>query len=356
MKRIILFAAGVFFTATALHSQSVYPVDDNKSTDELHLTVIPRIDVNPTISTGDGASADINTVSPTLYTVFEGNITDHVSFYLSNHWLAPHPENLYDNTLRSNASSWVDQAILSYNLDCGLSLGAGKIATTFGNFEEFAEDWDAHSVTSHGSILASSYWNGMMTYEWGVNLGYTIDESNSLIFQWLTSPYGEKPFSSNLYGYHLSWSHTKDAYSMKLSGNLIETKRGTYAAYVGWGQRLAFSKQLVGTLDIEHFAEPHNGSFFDQYNSFQATIQYAQSPKLDLTGRLGYERGRTRQCPIGYSDDGVFRKNTVYGGISANYYPLKTRQLRLHATAALHNQYDEAWLSLGATYFLRFDF
>ena len=347
----------ISFCALWLSSMALLAQSDSSSLNEddeqagTSLTVIPRVDFNPSFSTGDGEGADVNWFTPTLYTVLEGNIGEHVSYYLSNHWLTYHPEDLYKNTFHSDNSSWVDMANINYDFNCGLSLGLGKYCMALGSFEEDADDWDAHSISNFGSTLASSFWNGMMVYEWGLNVSYAFDDCNTLTAQMLASPFAEKPFSPGLYSYHLQWRGEFDRLSILASGNLLETRRGTYDYVIGTGLQYAFTDRLTGTLDALRYCDADRDGDDDQFFQLQATAQYALSDKLDLTGRFGYETGESYSYGLGYGDD-VF-----YGGVSANYYPLQNnRDLRLHATAAMHNQYDEAWLTIGATYFLSLDF
>lgn len=351
MKRTTLIALCAWLSAMALQAQSDASSHNEESDDEgLQLTIIPRVDINPSISTGNGESADNNWFTPTLYTVFEGNLSEHVSFYLSNHWLTYHPEDLYHNTFHSDLSSWVDQANVNYNFDNGLSVGLGKFATAYGIFEEDEDDWNAHSVVgAGGSILASSFWNNMMVYEWGLNVSYESEGLGSITAQVLSSPYGEKPFKSKLYSYNLQLSGGNDVTSAMIAGTLHEVESGKFATVLSLGVQHAFNDLWTGTLDglcyWDYNEDLGASKSTEKFYQAQASLKYAPSEKFDIMGRVGYEHGYSPLYGIGFDED------VLYGGVSANYYPLNNQDLRIHGTAALHNQFDEAWLSFGATYF-----
>ena len=352
MKRTTLIALCAWLSAMALQAQSDASSHEQESDDEgLQLTIIPRVDINPSFSTGNGESADNNLFTPTLYTVFEGNIGKHVSFYLSNHWLTYHPEDLYHNTFHSDLPSWVDQANVNYNFDCGLSVGLGKYATAYGIYEEDADDWDAHSIIGGGgSILASGFWNSMMVYEWGLNVGYDLDDNTSLTGQVLASPYGEKPFDSKMYSYGLQLSSEYETGGSMLAGQLLEMPSGKFAKVLSAGTQYLFNNNFDLTIDALAYWEPNEDKTHKFYQA-QASLTYTPSDKFSIMGRLGYENGFAPEYGVGYDEEAGCKKNTIYGGVSANYYPLNNQDLRIHGTAALHNQWDEAWLSFGATYF-----
>ena len=72
------------------------------------LTVIPRLEGIQSFPLGSDASKDISWGNSSLYTLFEGNLNDHFSFSVSNHWLGDDPEWLYKNTFHSDNTNWVD--------------------------------------------------------------------------------------------------------------------------------------------------------------------------------------------------------------------------------------------------------
>ena len=52
------------------------------------LTIIPRFDVNPHIPVGNKGKSDVDFANSSLYTLFEGNVGEHFSYSMSNHWVS----------------------------------------------------------------------------------------------------------------------------------------------------------------------------------------------------------------------------------------------------------------------------
>ena len=124
------------------------------------LTIIPRVDVNPYIPVGNKGNAGVDFSNTGLYTLFEGNIGEHFSYSMCNHWLSTDPKSLYQNTFRSDDTNWVDWANITYSTGC-FSLTVGKDVLAIGGFE-----LDAYDVDSHIN-LSSTFWNNIAMYQWG---------------------------------------------------------------------------------------------------------------------------------------------------------------------------------------------
>ena len=86
------------------------------------MSVIPRLDLNPCFSTVKGEGGEFTLGNSSLYSLFEGNITENLSFSVCNHWAGfdsvddvfATTKDLYAYTLYSDTTNWLDWAYLTY--------------------------------------------------------------------------------------------------------------------------------------------------------------------------------------------------------------------------------------------------
>ncbi len=107
MKKLVVLAASILLCTLA----QAQGADDSGTS--AGITIVPRIDVNPTFA---GSEKEVTLGNSSLYTLFEGNITENLSFSVCNHWLSSEPKYLYQNTWRADDVNWCDWAYLEYSL------------------------------------------------------------------------------------------------------------------------------------------------------------------------------------------------------------------------------------------------
>ena len=134
MKKLVVLAASILLCTLA----QAQGADDSGTS--AGITIVPRIDVNPTFA---GSEKEVTLGNSSLYTLFEGNITENLSFSVCNHWLSSEPKYLYQNTWRADDVNWCDWAYLEYSLG-NFIITAGKQVITFGGFELEEDDFDVH--------------------------------------------------------------------------------------------------------------------------------------------------------------------------------------------------------------------
>ena len=130
------------------------------------LTVIPRLEGIQSFPLGSDASKDISWGNSSLYTLFEGNLNEHFSYSVCNHWLGDDPEWLYKNTLHSDNTNWVDWVNLTYAIG-NFSITAGKDMVTMGGIEYDDYDFDVYTD------LCSGLWQNYSCYQWGLKQPWT---------------------------------------------------------------------------------------------------------------------------------------------------------------------------------------
>ena len=137
MKKLVVLAASILLCTLA----QAQGADDSGAS--AGITIIPRIDFNPVFYDGKYEEATLGNSS--LYSLFEGDISDKLSFSICNHWLSPEPKYLYQNTWRSDDVNWCDWAYLEY-APGNFIITAGKQVLAFGGFELDQNDYEIHWV------------------------------------------------------------------------------------------------------------------------------------------------------------------------------------------------------------------
>lgn len=316
------------------------------------LTVVSRLEGNPVISLNSKGDNDFSMGWSSLYTIFEGDLNDHLSYSVINHWLSTSPEDLYKNTFRSDDINWVDKALLTYTTNGPLSFSLGKDMYAMGTFELDAYDFDTYLPT------ASVFWNNSTVYQWGGSVSYTPNEDHTLTFQVTSSPFSEKPFQNGLLTYNLYWNGQVGPWHAIYSTNLMEYDRGNFIHVLALGNQFELGDW---TLTLDYVNKASSAShFFDRDMSLLMGVNYNIRDQWELFLKGGYEfvhhgfdnlgdgyfwelDGGT---PTGISKDYGF----IGGGVTC--YPLKNSQdLRLHGVVSFNNYSHAMQVSVGATYY-----
>jgi len=324
MKKLLLTIAALL-PALLAHSQEAESADNFAQ-----LSIISRLEASPSFSTS-GESHDFSFPGllgeSSLYTVFEGDISEHFSFLLCNHWLSTEPMSLYKDTFfYSNTTNWVDFLNFTYTVGF-FSLTLGKDMIFTGGHENLPYDFDCH-----GKML-SSLWNNMPVYQWGASAAFELPwEENSIAVQMTTSPFGERSFASGLFVWSAKWdgrigSWFRPLWSISIFQNDAENRSSIYPL-VDISQRLGSERFHV---DLQYRnavgGDGEENPLLIKGHSALAAIEYSnKAENLELFGRCNFEH-----CELG---------NNWIAGAGVHYYPLRgSKDLRLHAMAAW-NSYD----------------
>lgn len=322
---------------------------DLKAQSEGTLLIAPRLDLDPAWNSGGNWSFDLGSTS--LYTLFEGNIGERVSFSVSNHWFAFTSEwsdctNLYRNTWRADEANWVDWANITLNLG-NFFITAGKDYINMATDEINADDYDSHWQ------MNSMLWNTYQVYQWGGKFGWmSHDESTSVSLQMTTDMTMNRPFetrSLHRYAYTLNLSQEWESVSAMASV--------THSDWLGWlgtiGTKFSFSENLSLGLDAYLNKDYYAGAL-----RFDAAL----SDKFEIAGKLGYEWFEALDL-MDFED--MSSRGRLYGGVLCNWYPLNdSHDLRVHMMAApsvtscrsgcIVRAISDLYFSAGATYFFEF--
>ena len=343
MKRLfVLFA--FLLVSCALFAQ------EGKPQSEGTLLVVPRLDLAPSHYSGGGWTFDLGSTS--LYTLFEGNIGERLSFSVCNHWFAYNSDwsdcaDLYRNTGRCDEANWVDWANVTLNLG-NFFITAGKDYIAIATDEIEANDYDSHWQ------MNSMLWNTYQVYQWGGKFGWqNEDETFSMSLQMTTDPLMYRFFeTTNLGNYAYTFNTFWEGETVSLMGSV--THSGSWGWLGALGTQFSLSDKL--SLGLDAYL---NRSYYAGALRFGAAL----SDKFDVGAKFGYEwLERFDVMDL----EGATALGRLYGGLLCNWYPLgDSRDLRVHLMAApsvtncltgcIARYVCDWYFSAGATWFFEFN-
>lgn len=310
--------------------------------------VVARLDGNPVIPLHKGSGYEFDAAdffsNSSIYTLIDGNIGDHFSYSIANHWLSTDPASLYvkyDEDERVGANlfytddvNWLDWANVTASIDGdwgGLGLTVGKDVTAIGSLEIDEYDFDIHYD------LASYFWHEFNVYQWGATLRYYLpDEANSLAFQWQTSPLSYQ-IKDALWSYSLQWRGEYEHLTTNWSVNFFEYERGSFMNVIALGQEVYIGDFTIRFDFMNRATSLEN--FFGQEFQLCGGLNYAPSEKFDFFAKAG-------ACA-------VFNDTYAFAGAGVHWFPLRdSRDLRVHGLVAYNNYMhtDALSVNLGLTY------
>lgn len=330
----------IVFTAALLSCSLAFSQEADNPGRSAGITIIPRLDFNPHFNlgvTGDnvGSRNDVTEFSlgnSSLYSLFEGNISENLSFSVCNHWLSDAPKDLYCYTLHSDSTNWLDWLNLTYTFG-QFSITVGKDMVTTGGFEFDDYDFDVHPD------LCSGFWQNFSCYQWGGKAAYTTpSENTSLSLQMTTSPFGERPFSSGLYNYSAQWRGEYGPVRTLWSATAVNTAPKEYQYLFSLGQQVDIGSFTMG-LDYLNKVGNADNILLDGTTLLGTAGFSAPSEKWEMNLKGGYEK-------INNGDAGWFL------GLAAHWFPLKaSRDLRIHGVVTYNNALNSIGAVIGAIYY-----
>lgn len=336
MKKFLVVCVAFVLPLSLVHAQEA---DDTGA--GVGFSIIPRLDFSPEFTSGEHT---LTLGNSSLYTLFEGNITDNLSFSVANHWLGFYSTDgffddtkaLYQDSWRSDSNTWLDWATLTYEVG-NFSFTAGKDVIQIGGFEMDANDWEVHP--EHNSML----WNVLPAYQWGAKVGYSFDDDNEITFQWTTSPYGERPFSSGLFNYSLGWNGLLfDRLETIWSVTALQRDKGDFLPVVSLGNMFSVTEAL--TLGLDAFTAVGDEEHLLQKGfTVIPSFSWDASDSISFTGKVGGE----------YNTE--TKNRDLVAGVAAYWYPLQdSHDLRIHAAGGYRHDARLVTISVGVLYNLNF--
>ncbi len=328
MKKTVLSVAALLLGFLAYSQEA-----DNLGR-HAEVSVIPRLDLNPVYGF-ESSELGFDLGNSSLYTLFEGSLSEHFSWTVANHWLQYDSEDClwpYKSLGRSDSTNWLDYFKADFSFS-GWTITLGKDMVSTGGFEYDDWDWDIYPAFS------TPFAYGFSCYQWGGKLAYTTpSEKSTFSAQMTTSPYGERPFASGLWTYSAMWRGEYGAFSNIWSVSAIGNEAHKYDYLFYLGQRVSLDSFTL-TLDWSNNYGSDDVFVLGKGGTFAATLAYGFSDRLNLSAKGSYSASHDREM---YADHWT-------AGCILEYFPLADSQdLRLHALLAYNSLGSGATLSLGA--------
>ncbi len=341
MKKTVLSVAALLLGFLAYSQEA-----DNLGR-HAEVSVIPRLDLNPGYGS-ESSELGFDLGNSSLYTLFEGSLSEHFSWTVANHWLQYDSEDClwpYKSMGRSDSTNWLDYFKADFSFS-GWTFTLGKDMISTGGFEYDDWDWDIYPLFS--TPFAANF----CCYQWGGKLAWTTpSEMSTFSAQMTASPYGEQPFASGLWTYSAMWRGEYGPLSNIWSVSAVEREPKTYDYIFYLGQRVSF-EDFTLTVDWSNNygsdntyilvgSEDDSGAVFvpGKGNTVAATLAYSFSDALNIAAKGSYVASHDRDL---YGDHWT-------AGCILEYFPLADSQdLRLHALLAYNSELALTSLSIGA--------
>ena len=330
MKKILVVCAAAMLCCSLAYAQEA----DEPGTGA-ELTIVPRVDFGLPLSLGNSS----------FYSFFDGNLTENLSFSISNHWASfaltdkkfdsEAITDLYKYTWRSDWTNWCDWAYFDYNVG-NFDIMLGKFTMAVGGME-----FDFNDVECHTPLM-SSLWSEFSPYQWGGCFGWTdSSENTTLSLEMVTSPFGERPFGSGLFSYGLKWTGEYGPLNNIWSVSHMDTGDG-YFTLVSLGQSLAICDDLSVTVDWSNaICDPTDWLVYG--NSAYASLDWQPCDKWEFLVKGGFESAKDY-------DGG----SSI--GCAAHWFPLESGNLRVHGNFGYRDfgAVSDYYATIGVLYQLNF--
>lgn len=219
-----------------------------------------------------------------------------------------------------------DFLYLDYQVTPHLTLRGGKWALMLGGWEFDAKPVDVFQLNEYAYHIPC--------YEWGVNMIMSTDNQNDTwIAQVCESPFRKEyenamGKAADMYAYNLIWYGDHGRLHTIWSTNLMEYAPGHYSHFISLGNKINITDELDAYVDVQNRASSGQ-RFLLADCSIYGKIAYHPTEKVEVYGRVGYDVNQSGTDKDQTLGDGT-EITTVGAGV--NYYPLKDKNLRFHAT------------------------
>ena len=333
MKKLLICFAALTVCVSGLCQET------DESANYAELTITPRLDLAPSVVTGDNSFA-FSHGNSSLYTLFEGS-HKFLSWTLANHWFSTGGDYAwpYTGLTYSDTTNWLDFLLLDFSINDNWTISVGKDMITTGGIEFDDWDWDVHTA------FASPLWNNMACYQWGAKVSFlSSNEMHNVSLQATTSPFGERPFASGLFTYSAQYKFESDVYTAFASVSALQYDKAAFTPLISVGQQ-AYAGDWTFTLDLSNYYGHPDEIFYNEGLWSQASVCYAFNDKFELAAKASYSTDFCKNILEDYWNAGA-----VF-----HWYPLKSGDaLRVHAYLNYDSFCEELMLNIGARFNLNF--
>ncbi|MCR5018359.1 MAG: hypothetical protein K6A64_06140 [Bacteroidales bacterium] len=350
MKKILVVCAAITLSCFLVRAQEAEDTGSGAG-----LSVVSRLDAGLTYDKNEGTYFNFGNTS--LYTLFEGNISENWSFTVLNHWIGADwgsagikygllvpTGDLYKNTINfpftgKAGNSIFDEAHINFNYE-DWEIQAGKMPLLVGGFEFEEYDFDVNPIAT------STLWNSLTVYQYGASVSKSIqDGAHTFTAMISTNQCNNSPAFGFKWNGEIDWWST--SYSLMISDrNRPFHKANALSAILSLGNRFVY-RDFTATIDyVNRAGDPlYNYSDIDGYTLLM-TLGYKRSETVNLSARYCLERFHQKN-----GDDTFYLDYTVPNvSLQAEWFPMDG--LRVQGCAGLTE--GMIYAVVGATYTLDF--
>jgi len=342
MKKILVVCAAITLSCFLVRAQEAEDTGRGAG-----LSIIPRLDAG--ILHSDETSFSFGNTS--LYTLFEGNITENWSFSVANHWgasdwggtsfedgiLTPTADlyNLYLPFSGESGNNFLDWAYITY-APGSWAFSLGKMPLIVGGFEFDEYDFDVNPMTT------TLFWNTFTVYQYGASAAWTTpNEAHTFTAQVAANQF------NNSVGFGVKWNGQIGPWSTNYSVFMSKYARpwassDAFLPIISIGNRLDFEPFSLTVDFMNRCGDPYYTTT-DLYGyTLLATAAYAPSESFDLSARFAW-------------NDAYFELTDSYENyytysLQGNWYPIDN--LRIQGCAGMMD--EDFFATVGATYTFEF--
>jgi len=316
MRRVIIAIVLAFlFLPKFLLSQDTFPTARLKFDTRFDFTsIVPTQDNSSTLSSFDGRYLNI---------LLEGEISDKFSYNYRQRMIL---DSKFDYQSFFNATDWM---YLSYKIYKNFSFSAGKQIVAIGGFE-----YDAAPIDLY---FWSNFWNNVICYQIGGTVSYkTTDEKHTIGLQVTNSPFATQTLQS-IYSYNLIWYGNFNGFNSIYSLNRIEVEKDNFINYITLGNKFSINNLSIEVDLMDRFFDQQSKPLSDY--SVIGNVKYAVNNKIKLFVKTGYDQNKAQKPADLFIYDRFVEPGTEYFfyGLGAEYYPLGSKDVRIHAAWATNN-------------------
>ncbi|MDY0199576.1 MAG: porin [Tenuifilaceae bacterium] len=316
MRRVIIAIVLAFlFLPKFLLSQDTFPTARLKFDTRFDFTsIVPTQDNSSTLSSFDGRYLNI---------LLEGEISDKFSYNYRQRMIL---DSKFDYQSFFNATDWM---YLSYKINKNFSFSAGKQIVAIGGFE-----YDAAPIDLY---FWSNFWNNVICYQIGGTVSYkTTDEKHTIGLQVTNSPFATQTLQS-IYSYNLIWYGNFNGFNSIYSLNRIEVEKDNFINYITLGNKFSINNLSIEVDLMDRFFDQQSKPLSDY--SVIGNVKYAVNNKIKLFVKTGYDQNKAQKPADLFIYDRFVEPGTEYFfyGLGAEYYPLGSKDVRIHAAWATNN-------------------
>ena len=344
MKKILVVCAAMTLLCSLVHAQEAEDTGRGAG-----LSIIPRLDAGILHTGGETLFSFGNT---SLYTLFEGNISENWSFSVANHWIASDwgcdnfQEGIVDPTVGlysiyvpfygDYGNNFLDWAYITY-APGSWEFSLGKMPLIVGGWEFDEYDFDVNPMTT------SLFWNTFTVYQYGATVAWTTpDEAHTF-----TAQYAATQFNTNM-AFGVKWNGEIGPWSTNYSVLMSKYARpfasvDAILPIISIGNRLTFEPFTVTVDFINRCGDPDYLTTDIFGHTLMGTVAYAPSESFDVSARAVWNRA--------YFDITDTYENFCTYSLQANWYPVEN--LRVQGCAGLMD--GDIFATIGATYTLSFN-